>query len=157
MEKMFFTIELIFIFTMLISSTVATDFDAWLGMTNASFTVGQAFPVSVYVKNKGTALDSYRVVPISTANIRARIFDDTIDNVTPSGIAKTEVEITATGITANENVIITVNSTHAEKVLTLAVSSGTPSLADIDIFSILQIIVLSLIVLLLSKKLVGIS
>jgi len=146
--------------TIIINYDGTVNFDAWLGITNAGFTVGQAFPVNVYAKNRGTIIDNYKVVPISTSNVKARIFDDVIENVTPNRISKTEVEVTTIAIISNEKMNVTVNSTLVPtygKVLNITVSSGMPNLTDIDIFSVLQIIILSFIVLLFSKKLVRIS
>lgn len=126
-------------------------FEAWLGISDLSATLGQTFPVSVYVKNKGDNRDSYKFeVKTSSSNVQAKLYDSKISNVLPNSVASTKVEVKILALSSKEEVNVTVTSETYQtqsKELSVTVKIGSSNMDDLDIPSIVLLILISLTIL----------
>ncbi|MEM5843680.1 MAG: hypothetical protein QXX07_00240 [Candidatus Aenigmatarchaeota archaeon] len=132
-----------------IGSTQA-DFDIWTGIGELSVTVGQAFPVSIYVKNTGLTKDSYNFSVTTSSNVQARVYDKEISNVLPGSVVSTKVEIKVFAFSSQGEevkVLVTSKSSRRSKEITIKLKIGSSSMSDLDVFSIVLIIGVSVIFL----------
>ena len=123
-------------------------FEAWLGVDNKiNMTLGQTFPVSVYVKNKRNMKDSYSFSVSSSSNIQTNLWDSKISDVLPSQIVSTKADIKPL-ISQPETITIKVTSdSGASKDLTLEIKVGNSNMSDIDAFSIIFLITICCLIL----------
>ncbi|MGC8812106.1 MAG: InlB B-repeat-containing protein [Candidatus Aenigmatarchaeota archaeon] len=135
------------------------NFDAWLGIKELSATLGQTFPVSIYVKNKGSDKDNYNFeVKTSSSNVQAKLYDSKISNVLPSSIVSTKVEIKLVAVSSKEEVNITVSSEAdpgKRKELSIIIKIGSGSMDDLDIFSIVLLIGIATVIFLAKKTVIS--
>ncbi|MFH8086790.1 MAG: hypothetical protein QW609_03150 [Candidatus Aenigmatarchaeota archaeon] len=129
------------------------DFDAWLGIDNKiNMTLGQTFPVSVYIRNRKSVKDSYSLSVTSSSNIRTKLLDSRISDILPNSVFSTKVEIKPIAISSAEEVKIKITSdSGAKKELTLEIKVKSSNMDDIDLFSIVFLI--SVCFFILVKKL----
>ncbi|MEM5882874.1 MAG: hypothetical protein QXQ77_01360 [Candidatus Aenigmatarchaeota archaeon] len=120
-------------------------FEAWLGIEELSATLGQKFPVSVYIENKGGLIDSYELeVKTSSSNVEARIYDREILNVIPSSVVSTKVEIKIlTSFFEEEEVKVTITSKTdptKSKELSIIIKPGSSAMSELDNLSVVLLI-----------------
>ncbi|MGC8812683.1 MAG: NEW3 domain-containing protein [Candidatus Aenigmatarchaeota archaeon] len=131
------------------------DFDAWLGIKELSATLGQTFPVIIYVKNTGNSKDSYEFsVQTSSSNVQARLYDRELANILPGSIVYTKVEVKVLALSSqgeNVKVIVTSKSSGKSKELTINLKVGSSSMSDLDTLSILLVLGIALVIFLIKR------
>jgi hypothetical protein len=123
-------------------------FEAWLGVDNKiNMTLGQTFPVSIYVKNKRNVKDSYSFSVSSSSNVQTKLWDSRISDVLPDSVVSTKVDIKPL-ISQQETITIKVTSdSGASKELRLEIKVGSSNMSDIDAFSIILVIITCCLIL----------
>jgi hypothetical protein len=130
-----------------VDSSLLADFNAWLGIDSLSATLGQTFPVSIYIKNTGSVTDSYSLSVSSSSNVQTKLWDSKISDVLPGRTVSTKVDIEPL-ISQPETVTITVTSDSGKsKDLKIEIKVGSSNMSDIDAFSIILMIIICCLIL----------
>jgi hypothetical protein len=131
-----------------VDSSLLADFKAWLGIDSLSATLGQTFPVSIYIKNTGSVTDSYSLSVSSSSNVQTKLWDSKISDVLPNSVVSTKVEIKPLAVLSGETVDITITSSQSSKTVTLQVrlNVGSSNMSDVDAFSIILLVIIGYLI-----------
>ena len=131
----------------------SVDFNSWIGIPEANLTVGQLFPLHIYVKNTGSVKDNYEVSLSSVpSNLQARVLDERIQGLLPGETGAARIEVTVLEAASSTlKVRVESSTTHQVTELQIQIQSAPANMREFENSSMLWLIFLSFI-LLLSEK-----